>query len=277
MLSYFRLVLRIRSDAYNAFCLHSAKFGCDPKLEAPYLLEQAKKLGMSVVGVNFHVGSGCKDTTAHFRGIEACRLVFDCALKLGHNISIVDIGGGFPGHIGSNFEEYADGVNAGLEKFFPESDPLCSQLKVIGEPGTYMVESCCSVGVTVYLKKTVYEGDAIARINYYVTDSIHGTFGLVLFGLKKFVPQVLAHTKEDEEKLAKMPLIESAVWGLTCNGADLIADKIPMPNLEIGDVLVFRNVGCYSLHVLGTSFNGFPVAKVIHFADNDTMKVMGDF
>lgn len=46
---YQRLVLRIRCDAKEAQCPLGDKFGCDPKLEAPKLIQLAKKLGLNVI------------------------------------------------------------------------------------------------------------------------------------------------------------------------------------------------------------------------------------
>jgi hypothetical protein len=43
----------------QARCPLGLKYGCDPA-EAPRLLKSAAELGLAVVGVSFHVGSGCK-------------------------------------------------------------------------------------------------------------------------------------------------------------------------------------------------------------------------
>lgn len=73
------------------------KFGCLPK-NAGRLLEKAKELGLNVVGVSFHVGSGCQDARAFEAAITDARTVFNIGESLGFNFTILDIGGGFPGH-----------------------------------------------------------------------------------------------------------------------------------------------------------------------------------
>jgi ornithine decarboxylase len=45
--------------ALQARCPLGLKYGCDPA-EAQKLLKTAADLGLEVMGVSFHVGSGCK-------------------------------------------------------------------------------------------------------------------------------------------------------------------------------------------------------------------------
>lgn len=58
------LLLRIATDDEKSVCSFSNKFGCPPP-QAPELLEIAKELDLNVVGVSFHVGSGCGDPSAY--------------------------------------------------------------------------------------------------------------------------------------------------------------------------------------------------------------------
>lgn len=51
-----------------------------------------------MVGISFHVGSGCKDPTAYSRAIQYTRELFDYAKMFGYEFNLVDIGGGFPGY-----------------------------------------------------------------------------------------------------------------------------------------------------------------------------------
>ena len=39
--------------------------------------------------------------------------------------------------------------------------------------------------------------------------------------------------------------------------------RIPIPDLDIGDLVYSENIGAYS-HASSTYFNGFPPAKVVH-------------
>ena len=57
------------------------KYGCQPK-HAGRLLRVAKQLGVQVVGVSFHVGSGCYDAQA-----------YKAAVEIAHEVGVVDAGG----------------------------------------------------------------------------------------------------------------------------------------------------------------------------------------
>lgn len=101
---YFRMVIRIRCDAKVAQCQLGMKFGCDPVKEAPKLLSLACSIGVQVVGVSFHVGSGCGEVGVFRRAIAAARNIFDLATDLGFDFNILDIGGGYPGGHGTSIE-----------------------------------------------------------------------------------------------------------------------------------------------------------------------------
>lgn len=102
------MVIRIRCDAEDAQCQLGMKFGCDPITEAPELLRIARSLNIDVVGVSFHVGSGCRDPPVFKRAIAAARDVFDYAETLGYRFDLLDIGGGYPGARGTSIDKVSD-------------------------------------------------------------------------------------------------------------------------------------------------------------------------
>lgn len=75
-----RLVLRIATDDSKAVCRLSVKFGATLK-SSRLLLERAKDLGLDVVGVSFHVGSGCTDPETYSQAISDARYVFDMGVS----------------------------------------------------------------------------------------------------------------------------------------------------------------------------------------------------
>jgi len=88
------LVLRIITDDRGSQCRLSSKFGAPPIKWRP-LLASAKKHGMQVVGVSFHVGSGCRDASRYEAALKDSKTIFDMAEKdFGMKMRILDIGGG---------------------------------------------------------------------------------------------------------------------------------------------------------------------------------------
>ena len=52
------------------------------------------------------------------------------------------------------------------------------------------------------------------------------------------------------------------ISGPTCDSLDVIAEDLPMPELGIGELLIARQIGAYTVSC-ATDFNFFPRAKVI--------------
>lgn len=71
---HFRLVIRIRCDAADAQAPLGIKFGVLPE-DAGALLATARDLDLNIVGVSFHVGSGCRENPVFYRAIAAAKNV----------------------------------------------------------------------------------------------------------------------------------------------------------------------------------------------------------
>jgi len=93
-----RLVLRIAVADMTAIVKLNKKFGVEPEHEAPKLLTTALDMQLNVVGISFHVGCFCTDFSTYEKAIRHARNLFDLALQRGQHMTLVDIGGGFPGY-----------------------------------------------------------------------------------------------------------------------------------------------------------------------------------
>jgi ornithine decarboxylase len=52
------------------------------------------------------------------------------------------------------------------------------------------------------------------------------------------------------------------VAGPTCDSIDVVSEDIMLPELDIGDLVVARQIGAYTI-ATATDFNFFPRAKVL--------------
>ncbi|XP_025781812.1 tubulointerstitial nephritis antigen-like [Puma concolor] len=109
----------------------------------------------SVKEGRFHVGSNCRTPHSFKQAIADCRRVFEMGRAFGHDMSLLDIGGGFPGGEGCEpqFEEMARVINAALAQDFPEG----SGVEIIAEPGRFYAASVCMAAVNIIAKKAVLE------------------------------------------------------------------------------------------------------------------------
>ncbi|KAI1241235.1 hypothetical protein IHE44_0009704 [Lamprotornis superbus] len=238
-----KLVLRITTDDSKAVCRLSVKFGATLKTSR-LLLERAKELDLAIVGVSFHVGSGCTDPETFVQAISDARCVFDMGAELGFNMYLLDIGGGFPGSedVKLKFEEITNVINPALDKYFPSD----SGINIIAEPGRYYVASAFTLAVNIIAKKIVLKeqtgSDEVECYSDY--DITSGS-------------SVLIRPKPDDS------CYSCSIWGPTCDGLDRIVERFNMPELQVGDWILFENMGAYTVAAAST-FNGFQ-RPTIHY------------
>src|SRR5512138_159527 len=89
------VVLRLRVPNTGSMVELSSKFGCDPG-EAVDLILAAFNAGLVVEGISFHVGSQCTNFQNFVQALQMAAAVRDEAKSRGHDLRILDIGGGFP-------------------------------------------------------------------------------------------------------------------------------------------------------------------------------------
>jgi ornithine decarboxylase len=211
-----KVVLRVLTDDSRSKCRFGVKFGARPGTTLG-LLQLARDLDVEVVGVSFHVGSGCFDKMAFVDAVKVARHVFDEGASLGMNFSLLDIGGGFPG-LGTagmiSFPEIASVLGPAIDDYFPRG------IRIIAEPGRYYASGTYTLCVSVTSRRVVLPHDKKSSSNpnnsidissipasdesplpqddntrpsymYYVNDGIYGSFNCLLFDHAILTPKVL--------------------------------------------------------------------------------------
>jgi ornithine decarboxylase len=140
-----KLVLRILTDDSKSICRFGIKFGA-PLVTVPGLLTKAKELKLNVIGVSFHVGSGCYDPSVYADAIMLARTAFDMGEDAGYKFSLLDIGGGFEDAL---FERAAFILNEAINCHFPDR----RHLKIIAEPGRFYVSTSFSLAVNIIARR----------------------------------------------------------------------------------------------------------------------------
>lgn len=252
------LLLRITTDDSESMCAFSHKFGC-PVAEAESLLMIAKELELNIVGVSFHVGSGCGDASAYSKALYDTKTVFQLAEKLGmKSMSVIDIGGGFPGDdtiYGTDrlpdFSELAKTIREGINDFFSSMKNRSSdEFRFIAEPGRFFVSASTTIVTKVYSRK----GGSDDSQALYVDDGVYGSFNNVVYDHALPVPKKLGNSSNGDDD----ETIPTAVFGPTCDGLDQMChfDKTSLPRCKIGDWLYWENQGAYT-HTASFVFNGY--------------------
>ena len=242
------VLLRIFASDPNAQCVLSNKFGAD-KTEWRRMLEHMKQRGLSCAGVSFHVGSGACTPSAFSVAIASASEAIALAKEIGHSPHILDIGGGFGLH---TLETIAPFVNDALAEHFGEDDSI----QIIAEPGRLFAEHSAAFAVQVIGFREIGE-----KRQYWITDGLYGSFNCVLFDHAAIgVPIVI---REDGTE-ATGELEAADIFGPTCDGLDTVARDITIPRAEVGDWLVFGDMGAYTI-AGATTFNGILFNQVRTF------------
>jgi ornithine decarboxylase len=278
-----KLLVRILADDSKSICRFGIKFGAS--LDAvPGLLSKAKELNLDVIGVSFHVGSGCYDPSAYADAIRRARAAFDIGKDVGYEFSMLDVGGGFEDAL---FERAAAVLTEAIDQHFPDR---CN-LQMISEPGRFYVSNAFCLAANVIARR-VKMGDIVSEavpddtdqpsvmcmfllcsrphtlclIFYladYINDGVYGAFNCILFDHQTVHPYVLSLNGSFHVS-ASEPLRNSSLWGPTCDSLDCISKCVALPSaLQTGDWLGFDNMGAYTI-CAASQFNGFEISNVIY-------------
>lgn len=241
-----KLVLRIITDDSQSVCRFSTKFGAP--LDTTYgLLSLARSLGLNVVGVSFHVGSGCMSVDSFISAIRSAHHVFQQAQEIGFNFSLLDLGGGWPGTNDGriSFPAIADGIRSLIDELFP------ANVDIIAEPGRYFCSESHTLAVNIYAKRTVIDQTTHEKhFLYYINDGVYQSFNCVLYDHYSPTPLILNPRSEEGTEY------RSTIFGPTCDSMDCIGKDIPFPEMEVGDWFYFKNMGAYTVAAC-SPFNGF--------------------
>jgi ornithine decarboxylase len=248
-----RVFCRILSDCAGAEWPLSRKFGCEPTMAAD-VLEHAHKLGLEAYGLSFHVGSQQTNQNAWDRALASAAGVFKECAERGLNLSMVNLGGGFPTKYTKNVptvKAYGTAIFRALRKHFGNRIP-----ETIIEPGRGMVGNAGIIESEVVLISKKSNEDEVRWVYLDL-----GKFG----GLAETMDESIRYpirTLRDGDAMAPCVLA-----GPTCDSMDVLYEKVPyeLPvSLEIGDKVLIEGTGAYTTTYASVAFNGFAPLQAFH-------------
>jgi len=242
---YAKLLIRIKTNDCNSKCKLSSKFGCSIE-DAKILLEKAKFLELIVIGVSFHVGSKCESLETYEIAVKDSKKLFISGKEHGMKMSVLDIGGGFPGfdeEMPILFEDIAKTLNDVIDKTFSDVEDL----RIIAEPGRYFASMSHTMVFNVIGKKKVTEGNE-TRFYYYMNEGVYGCFNCIVFD--HATPEIKPFNERNEKRY------KSVIFGPTCDSLDTISQECELPELVVGEWCYVENFGSYT-KAAASNFNGF--------------------
>jgi len=175
-------------------------------------------------------------------------------------MKILDVGGGFAGN----------GIGEDLHNVLKitEKDMINEDWEILAEPGRYVASTLFSMGVRVIGKRMISD----TYMALYINDGIYHAFnkvstdGVTLNGQRLFF---------NGEK-AKVTAIKCIIFGHTCDGLDVVARDVYVPNdIEIGDWFVFAGMGAYT-NGIKSYFNSMESTNKVFVLEEKVIKEVSE-
>jgi ornithine decarboxylase len=239
-----RAKVLVRMSIQNPACLVnlSHKFGVKPT-ETFSLIKQTHEKGLAVKGISFHVGSQSENALKYLEALEYCRDICRKSALTGIALDIIDIGGGFPIPYINNampIAQFCASISEYLDRYF-------AGYRVIAEPGRFISGTALTLAARI-VGKSYRDGVWW----YYLDDGVYGSFSGKIFDHSDYPFTV--------PRSGKTYL--STIAGPTCDSIDVLYENTLLPQMEIGDILLFGSMGAYT-NASATWFNGIPPAKIV--------------
>ncbi len=216
---------------------------------------------LNIMGIQYFSGTQKKLSKRIIKELEYVdEFVLNLKNNLGFVVEELEFGPGFPVVYFETEQDFDE------QTYLMEIADRIKNMKYQGhitmELGRSIVASCGSYYTKVVDKKTNKEG------NFAVLDG--GMNHLVYYGqmmaMKKPMLDILP--KREDKILENWNLV-----GSLCTINDLIVKQLPVSNLEIGDIFVFKNTGAYSMTEGISLFLSRDLPKVV-FVQGGEMKIV---
>lgn len=256
------LLLRIKTDDSMSGNPLSQKFGAT-LAESYEILDEGFAKGAHIIGIAFHVGSNCTHLESYQQAILDSAALFQySSQRWNKKLSLLDLGGGWPGTDDQSFIEIARLINELLPINFPP------ETKYIAEPGRFFASQTTTLVMKILGKKKILQEN---KMQYYLANGAYGFFLASIY---------YAHNQEKIlsegwifKSLAKRyhsdHLFQTLLWGPTCDSGDKVLDGILLPEMETEDFLAVENTGSYA-KCTETSFNGIPLSTPYYICEIKT-------
>ncbi len=242
-----KLLLRVAFPNPEARCDLSAKFGATIE-EIKNMIRFCLTNGIQLQGLSFHVGSQMTDTKSHIRAIQATRTIYNwCKEQYALKLPVLNIGGGFPARLDESIPaitDFCQPIRECLDELFPDTE-------IWSEPGRCLAADSMAA-VSQVIGKTVKN----KRFWYYLNDGVYNTFSGKIYDHAAYVHEPLNKKNNGE-------LFMSVLAGPTCDSIDVLNENMLLPEMEIGDLFLTKQVGAYGW-ASRTGFNQLEQTTIVN-------------
>jgi diaminopimelate decarboxylase len=228
--------------------------------DLPQALAEIERYDLKLVGIHMHIGSGVD--YGHLE--QVCDAMVRQVIETGHDIEGISAGGGLsiPYHFGEeaiNTEHYYGLWNRAREQIAAH---LGHAVHLEIEPGRFLVAESGVLVAQVRAAKNMGSRHFVlcdAGFNDLMRPAMYGSYHHI-----SLLPA-------DGRDVSNAPLIDSVIAGPLCESGDVFTQQagggvetFALPQVEIGDYLVFHDTGAYGAS-MSSNYNSRPLLPEVLF------------
>lgn len=261
MRSPIRCALRINpgvaagGHAYIQTATSASKFGIEPQHARELFKRFARNQHITLTGLHVHIGSSITTVRPYTDALAVIMTLIDQLRRDGHDITHLDIGGGFGADYTSG---QAPAYDTFAQALVPMLRPLVDRgVKIILEPG----RTICA-NAAILLTRTLFVKYAQKR-KFIVCDAgMHTLLRPSLYSAFHFIwPTSVSpmHEPQTRSEVLDLPGLEACdVVGPVCESGDFLARDRKLPMIARGELLSVYSAGAYGMS-MASRYNSHPL------------------
>ena len=245
------VTIRVAVAAGSADWPLARKFGARPDAVAE-LLDLARARGLRAAGLSFHVGSQTRRAGDWAGPIRIVAELWHAARAAGHDVEILNIGGGVPARYDPSIPPAAA---YGRSVVGEVATQIGEVPRLMAEPGRAIVAEAGMIGAEVLL---VARRSRLDTHRWVYLDI--GRFS----GLAETENEAIRYPVSTER--GHEPTGPCILAGPTCDSVDVMYERRPVPlpvGLASGDRVYIAAAGAYTSSYASVGFNGFAPPELI--------------
>lgn len=225
----------------------TGKFGTIKEQIIP-LLQAARKYGLTVTGIAFHIGWNNPDIDTWRFAVEQITEICKLCSQNGIRLQTVNMGGGFPAHNVDQYDLFTE-ITKAVEPYLLYIKKNMG-INVIAEPGSFIVANAGIMLVRIYDIVHRHDNDWI-----FVDSGINQGFYWIYCKMKYNI----IYPYPDS---AKQACKQFTITGPTCDSHDIFAENVLLPEtVSRGNYLLIYPAGAYVSSAMNYNGFGYPAVK----------------
>ena len=243
-----------------------SKFGVDIERAQKVFADYADNGPVSLCAIHLHLGSGGKTIDPYCQAVEKIIPLIEKLRSAGHDIEMLDLGGGYGADYESDTVPSAEDYAAGLAPLLKNKG-----LKLILEPGKSIAANAGILLTKVlYIKKGGEKKFVIvdAGMNDLIRPPMYQAFHFIW--PEKVEDRFTSVKKTQNIDVKGLEFVD--IVGPICEGADFFAKDRAIPPVKRDDLLSIFTAGAYGF-TMASNYNARPTAAEV-LVDGDKFTVI---